>query len=95
MTNLQKKNLNPTRCVAGTISGWQLYFKKAMSPYVEPGWASIRTHPDGEAGAIHGTAFLIPREEADALDQQERGSSKLLHNKRATLRFCQNAVRDV
>lgn len=73
LNNLEKKSLNPTRCVGGTIAGWELYFKKWMSPYVEPACGGIRTHPDGDAGEVHGTAFLIPEEEAVALDQQERG----------------------
>lgn len=68
-----KKSLNPTRCVAGAIAGWELYFKTAFSPYVEPAWAGIRTHPDGDAGEVHGTAFLISEDEAAALDRQEGG----------------------
>lgn len=77
LNNLEKKSMNPTRCVAGTIAGWELYFKKAFSPYVEPAWAGIRTHPDGDAGEVHGTAFLIPQEQADALDRQEGGYNVL------------------
>eukprot|EP00581_Thalassiosira_minuscula_P016100 CAMPEP_0183727138 /NCGR_PEP_ID=MMETSP0737-20130205/24954_1 /TAXON_ID=385413 /ORGANISM="Thalassiosira miniscula, Strain CCMP1093" /LENGTH=295 /DNA_ID=CAMNT_0025958697 /DNA_START=7 /DNA_END=894 /DNA_ORIENTATION=+ len=69
----EKKSLNPQRCLAGTIAGWELYFKKGFSPYVEPAWASIRTHPDGDAGELHGTAFLISEEEAEVLDRQEGG----------------------
>ena len=73
LQNLEKKGLNPTRCVAGTISGFELYWKQAFSPFVEPAWAGIRTHPKGEDGELHGTAFLIPEEEAEKLDVQERG----------------------
>ena len=77
LKNLQKKNLNPERVVAGAILGWDLYFKKGYSPYVEPAWAGVRTHADGERGQLHGTAFLISEEEAAGLDTQERGYNVL------------------
>lgn len=71
----EKKNLNPSRCVTGTIAGWELYFKKGFSPYVEPAWAGIRIPSSGSTDGVklHGTAFLIPQEEADGLDRQEGG----------------------
>ena len=73
-----KKGLHPARCVAGTVAGWELYFKVGMSPLVEPAWAGIRAHPEGKGnGEVHGTAFLIPEDEAEALDSQERGYNVL------------------
>lgn len=75
----EKKGLHPERCVAGTVAGWELYFKAAFSPHVEPAWAGIRTHNADEEGAgeLHGTAFLIPEEEAEGLDRQEAGYNVL------------------
>lgn len=69
----EKKGLNPARCISGTISGWELYWKLAFSPFVEPAWAGARTHPEGDRGELHGTAFLISEEEAEKLDRQEAG----------------------
>mmetsp|Transcript_48764 Transcript_48764/g.103681 ORF Transcript_48764/g.103681 Transcript_48764/m.103681 type:complete len:341 (-) Transcript_48764:72-1094(-) len=80
-----KKNLNPRRHLVGTITGWELYFSPAI-PYVEPGFAKIRPVVEerneeecnenlGKYGStenqLHGSAFLIPRGEADGLDRQE------------------------
>lgn len=65
----QKKNLNPSKYLAGTIQDWELYFFKAI-PHVEPGFAAVRPNPDSE---LHGSAFCIPKEEADGLDRQEGG----------------------
>lgn len=65
----QKKNLNPTKYLVGTIHGWELYFNGGMNEYVEPGWAAIRP-ADVE---LHGSAFLIPDGEAEGLDRQEGG----------------------
>lgn len=67
----QKKNLNPSKYLAGTIKGYQLYFTPGF-PYVEPGWAGVRQAAAPES-KLHGTAFFIPKEEADGLDQQEAG----------------------
>lgn len=70
LTNLkQKKNLNPSKYLAGTIQNWELYFSKGIA-HVEPGFAAVRSNPNAE---LHGTAFCIPKEEADGLDRQERG----------------------
>lgn len=63
----QKKNLNPIRYHAGTIDGYELYFKKAID-YVEPGFAAVRPNPNSQ---LHGSAFYIPVEEAEGLDKQE------------------------
>jgi len=71
----QKKNLHPLKYVAGTISGWELCFTKAMA-YVEPGFAAVRASPPDDS-VLHGTAFLIPQEEADGLDRQEGGYNVL------------------
>ena len=68
----QKKNLNPSKYLVGTIKSWQLYFMPGIQ-HVEPGWAAIRPHPDGVNGELHGSAFLIPEDEAAGLDRQERG----------------------
>lgn len=64
-----KKNLNLKRHVVGTIPGWALYITPGID-YVEPGWAGI--HP-ASGGELHGSAFLIPRAEAEGLDRQEGG----------------------
>mmetsp|Transcript_27308 Transcript_27308/g.33761 ORF Transcript_27308/g.33761 Transcript_27308/m.33761 type:complete len:299 (+) Transcript_27308:96-992(+) len=66
----EKKNLNPTRFLVGTITGWELYFMPGIM-HVEPGWAAIR-HANAET-ELHGSAFLIPNDEADGLDRQEGG----------------------
>ena len=55
----------------GTIEGWQLYFMPGFK-CVEPGWAAIRPHLEGKS-ELHGSAFLIPDDEADGLDRQEGG----------------------
>ena len=65
-----KKNLNPSRYLTGTIQGFELYFMKGFQ-YVEPGWAAVR--PSSPSQYLHGSAFLIPREEARGLDRQEGG----------------------
>jgi len=84
----QKKNLNVSRYLVGTIKGWELYFMPGFQ-YVEPGWAAIRPHGgdgggdggDGQSGGrgeeLHGSAFLIPNDEADGLDRQEGGYNVL------------------
>lgn len=70
----EKKNLNPKRYLVGTIRGWELYFMRGLNEYVEPAWAAIRPHEGGgDWGELHGSAFLIPNEEADGLDGQEGG----------------------
>mmetsp|Transcript_1117 Transcript_1117/g.2219 ORF Transcript_1117/g.2219 Transcript_1117/m.2219 type:complete len:260 (-) Transcript_1117:128-907(-) len=70
----EKKNLNPSKYLVGTIQGWELYFMSGFQ-HVEPGWAAIR--PSSSCGdddkKLHGSAFLIPQEEADSLDRQEGG----------------------
>lgn len=66
----QKKNLNPSEYFVGTIKGYELYFMKGLD-YVEPGWAAVR--PAAADSEVHGSAFLIPQEEADGLDRQEGG----------------------
>lgn len=66
-----KKNLNPRRHVVGTIRGWSLTFSQGI-PHVEPGFATIRPMDEDGDGMLHGSAFLIPKEEADGLDRQER-----------------------
>lgn len=66
----RKKNLNPKRYLVGTIQGWELYFNGGLNAYVEPGFAAIR--PAGGA-ELHGSAFLIPDDEAESLDRQEAG----------------------
>ncbi|KAL9183416.1 hypothetical protein ACHAXT_005203 [Thalassiosira profunda] len=72
-----KKNLNPTRHVAGSIAGWELCFKPGIA-HVEPGWAAVRPAKENEGeGKVHGSAFLIPEEEAAGLDRQERGYNVL------------------
>ena len=58
---------------------------------MEPAWASIRRkpHPDGDEAAaqLHGTAFLIPKDETDGLDRQEGGYNVLSsHSSRTTER---------
>lgn len=72
----KKKNLNPSRFLVGTIPGWDLHIGPGMD-HVEPGFAGI--HPvhdcadtDKSDGELHGSAFLIPRAEAEGLDTQER-----------------------
>ena len=67
-----KKNLHPSRYLAGTIEGWELHFESGnfCLPFVEPAWACVRSNPDCK---VHGSAFCIRQEEADALDTQERG----------------------
>eukprot|EP00804_Cyclotella_cryptica_P020366 CCRYP_012593-RA/>CCRYP_012593-RA protein AED:0.25 eAED:0.25 QI:0/-1/0/1/-1/1/1/0/293 len=69
----QKKNLNPQRYLVGTIKGWELYFNGGLNEYVEPGFAAIRP-ADGD---LHGSAFLIPDDEAEGLDRQEAGYNVL------------------
>jgi len=64
-----KKNLNPSEYLVGTIEGWELYFFPAIK-YVEPAFAGIR--PKAEA-TLHGSAFYIPEDEAKDLDAQETG----------------------
>mmetsp|Transcript_13130 Transcript_13130/g.19682 ORF Transcript_13130/g.19682 Transcript_13130/m.19682 type:complete len:303 (+) Transcript_13130:155-1063(+) len=65
----QKKNLNPAEYHVGTIQGWDLFFKQGIA-FVEPGWGAVRPDPQS---SIHGSAFLIPKEEAELLDRQEGG----------------------
>lgn len=89
----QKKNLNPSKYLAGTIKGWELYFVPGIR-HVEPGWAAVRrcplpmtdtttttttttTNDDEEETKLHGSAFLIPKDEADGLDKQEAGYNVL------------------
>jgi ribosomal protein S16 len=72
----QKKNLNPSKYLTGTIKGWQLYFMPGFA-HVEPGWAAVRPHEDGPHGELHGSAFCIPIEEAEGLDRQEGGYNVL------------------
>ena len=43
---------------------------RGINEYVEPAWAAIRQSPHAE---LHGSAFLIPNDEADGLDRQEAG----------------------
>lgn len=69
----QKKNLHPSKYLAGTIQGWDLCFTKAMA-YVEPGFAGVREDKDT---VLHGAAFRIPQEEAEGLDRQEGGYNVL------------------
>lgn len=69
-TLTEKKNLNPSRYIVGTIKGWELYFMPGFK-YVEPGWAAIRQRSDNMD--LHGSAFLIPEDEAVGLDRQEGG----------------------
>lgn len=70
----EKKSLSVCRYLVGTIKGWELYFKPGIQ-YIEPGWAAVRPHKDG--GVLHGSAFLIPNEEAEGLDRQEGGYNVL------------------
>ena len=65
----QKKNLNPSKYLPGIIKGWELYFTKGI-PHVEPGWAAVRPSLHSQ---LHGSAFCIPKDEADGLDRQEAG----------------------
>lgn len=74
-TLTQKKNLNPSRYLVGTIKGWELYFAPGV-PYVEPGWGAVRPHSNSNA-ELHGSAFLIPEDEAQGLDRQEAGYDAL------------------
>uniref|UniRef100_A0A7S2RCI9 gamma-glutamylcyclotransferase n=1 Tax=Eucampia antarctica TaxID=49252 RepID=A0A7S2RCI9_9STRA len=67
----EKKNLNPSKYFVGTIQGYQLFFMKGLD-YVEPGWAAVRPTSDPHM-ELHGSAFLIPEDEAQGLDQQEAG----------------------
>jgi len=67
----QKKNLNPSKYLTGTIEGWELYFTPAFQ-YVEPGWAAVRRSNE-ERALLHGSAFFISEEEVLSLDRQERG----------------------
>ena len=69
----EKKNLTVSRYLVGTIKGWELYFMRGLNEYVEPAWAAIRPHHD----ELHGSAFLIPNEEAEGLDRQEGGYNVL------------------
>jgi ribosomal protein S16 len=64
----EKKNLNPSKFLTGTIKGWELYFSPGI-PHVEPGFAAVRANPDA---VLHGSAFCIPEEEAKGLDKQEK-----------------------
>jgi len=68
-----KKNLAPSRYLVGTIDGWELRFESGnfCLPFVETAWACVRrSNPDCK---VHGSAFLLRQEQADALDAQERG----------------------
>ena len=70
-----KKNLSLKRFLVGTIRGWGLHIGPGID-YVEPGWAAIHPvfdcdHADKIDGELHGSAFLIPRAEAEGLDMQE------------------------
>lgn len=67
----QKKNLNPSKYLNGTIQHFEFYFFKGF-PHVEPGWAGVRESSNPNA-VLHGAAFYIPQEEADGLDKQEGG----------------------
>jgi len=64
-----------SRYLVGTIKGWELYFKSGLNEYVEPAWAAVR--PCSEGSELHGSAFLIPDEEAEQLDRQEGGYNVL------------------
>lgn len=75
----QKKNLNPQKYLTGTIKGWELYFTPGID-HVEPGWAAVRQKYNDDSNVpveLHGSAFYIPEEEAQGLDQQERGYNVL------------------
>lgn len=71
-----KKNLAVKRFHVGTIPGWVLYIGQGID-YVEPGFAGIHPAREGDAdtersgGELHGSAFLIPKAEAEGLDRQE------------------------
>jgi len=69
-----KKNLSLKRFMVGTIQGWSLHIGPGID-YVEPGFAGIHPTRDAEktGGELHGSAFLIPRAEAEGLDRQEGG----------------------
>ena len=45
-----------------------------VNEYIEPGWAAIRPVDGSE---LHGSAFLIPDDEVEGLDSQERGYNVL------------------
>jgi ribosomal protein S16 len=45
---------------------------RGLNEYVEPAWAAIRQSTSSNA-ELHGSAFLIPNDEADGLDRQEAG----------------------
>lgn len=49
---------------------------RGLNEYVEPAWAGIRPHDD-DGAELHGSAFLIPNEEADGLNRQEGGYNVL------------------
>ncbi|KAL7490830.1 hypothetical protein ACHAWT_000437 [Skeletonema menzelii] len=66
----EKKQLSVKSYHVGTIKGYELYFMPGLNEYVEPAWAAIRPSPHAE---LHGSAFLIPNDEADGLDKQEAG----------------------
>lgn len=73
----QKKNLNPSKYLVGTIKGYELFFMKGLE-YVEPGWASVRpcggsSSSSSDMELLHGSAFLLSDEEAAGLDRQEAG----------------------
>jgi len=71
----EKKNLNPIRYLVGTIKGWELYFNTGLNEYVEPGFAAIRPPINTNINNVelHGSAFLIPNDEAGGLDKKEAG----------------------
>jgi hypothetical protein len=74
LTTLQsKKNLRVQRYLAGTIRGWSLYFVPGF-PHFDPGWAAVapsNNNNDDDDSEVHGSAFLIPRSDAQVLDAQE------------------------
>jgi hypothetical protein len=70
VTLREKKSLNPSQFLVGTIAGWDLAWKSGRLAHVEPAYAGVRQ----AAGAqLHGSAFCITAEEASGLDRQERG----------------------
>ena len=70
VTLREKKSLNPSQFLVGTIAGWDLAWKSGRLAHVEPAYAGVRQ----AAGAqLHGSAFRITAEEASGLDRQERG----------------------
>eukprot|EP00040_Diaphanoeca_grandis_P028691 m.166564 g.166564 ORF g.166564 m.166564 type:complete len:345 (-) comp31431_c0_seq1:94-1128(-) len=88
-----QKNLDVRRHLVGIIQsttvgsrsyGWDLYFS-GFGGHVEPAYARIRPvllpeqtlNRSERASELHGSAFLIPKHEAERLDSQERGYNVL------------------